>query len=199
MTAPARFPFPDRPRLWGTAVSHYQVEGCDECDWSDWERRGATRGGACGRARLRGVPFELIVSVAEADDPALAVVERVRAAHPDVDWKIVVGGDPALERWNRKVARLVAAERHAGGALVMISDSNVRVEPDDLARTIEGFNDPRVGCVSNLFTGSGADSFGARIESLHLLSFVAAGNVLAAFAGVPCGAATRRASGPTPC
>lgn len=137
-------------------------------------------------ARLRGVRFELIVSVAEADDPALAVVERVRAAHPDVDWKIVVGGDPSLERWNRKVARLIAAERHTRGAIVMISDSNVRVEPDDVARTLAGFDDPRVGCVSNLFTGAGADSFGARIESLHLLSFVAAGNVLAAFAGVPC-------------
>lgn len=137
-------------------------------------------------ARLRGVPFELIVSVADAHDPALPVVERVRAAHPAVAWKVVIGGDPSLERWNRKVARLIAAERHARGRIVMISDSNVRVEPDDVARTVAGFDDPRVGCVSNLFTGAGADSFGARIESLHLLSFVAAGTVLAAFAGVPC-------------
>ena len=33
-----RFPFADRPRLWGTAVSHYQVEGNDPCDWSGWGR-----------------------------------------------------------------------------------------------------------------------------------------------------------------
>src|SRR5260221_4114493 len=45
-----RFPFPDRPRLWGVAVSHYQVEGNDPCDWTDWEAAGRTRGGACGRA-----------------------------------------------------------------------------------------------------------------------------------------------------
>src|SRR5260221_2110900 len=45
-----RFPFPDRPRLWGTAVSHYQVEGDDACDWTAWERGGRTRGQECGRA-----------------------------------------------------------------------------------------------------------------------------------------------------
>lgn len=44
-----RFPFADRPRLWGTAVSHYQVEGHDECDWSEWERAGRTRE-LCGAA-----------------------------------------------------------------------------------------------------------------------------------------------------
>ena len=136
--------------------------------------------------RLRGVPFELIVSAADAADPALEVVARVRAAHPEVAWKIVVGGDPRLERWNRKVARLIAAEPHARGRILLISDSNVRVERDDLARTIESFAEPSVGCVSNLFTGAGARSFGAVIESLHLLSFVAAGNVLAAFARRPC-------------
>ncbi len=32
-----RFPFPDRPFLWGVAVSHYQVEGGDPCDWTAWE------------------------------------------------------------------------------------------------------------------------------------------------------------------
>src|SRR6267142_2298930 len=46
----ARFPFVDRPRLWGTAVSHYQVEGNDLCDWTEWEGRGRTRGEACGLA-----------------------------------------------------------------------------------------------------------------------------------------------------
>jgi len=32
------------------AVSHYQVEGHDPCDWTDWEAAGRTRGGPCGRA-----------------------------------------------------------------------------------------------------------------------------------------------------
>jgi len=137
-------------------------------------------------ARLRNVDFELIVSIADANDAALPVVDRFRASHPDLDVRVVIGGDRALEDGNRKVARLIAARKEARGDILFISDSNVRVEPDDLAKTIAAFSDARVGCVSNLFTGSGAATLGARIESLHLLSFVVTGNVLAAFGKVPC-------------
>jgi ceramide glucosyltransferase len=136
--------------------------------------------------RLRAVNYEVIVSIADANDAAMETVERVRAAHPHVAWRLVIGGDPRLEDGNRKVARLIAAARAARGDVLFISDSNVRVEPDDIAKTVAAFADPRLGCISNLFTGVRAASFGATIESLHLLSFVAAGNVLAAFGNVPC-------------
>jgi hypothetical protein len=53
-----RFPLPDKPRLWGTAVSHYQVEGGDPCDWTEWEREGRTRGEPCGAAYLERAAAE---------------------------------------------------------------------------------------------------------------------------------------------
>jgi ceramide glucosyltransferase len=135
---------------------------------------------------LRGIEYEVICSVADRNDPALAVLERVRLAYPRAPFRVVVGGDPRLERTNRKVARLVAAGREAQGDIIVVSDSNVRVEPDDIASTLEVFRDPAIGCVSNLFTGQEARSLGAKIESLHLLSFVVPGNVIAAFGDVPC-------------
>jgi ceramide glucosyltransferase len=134
-------------------------------------------------AALRGVDYEVIVSIADPGDAARPIAERVARRH---GWTLVVGGDPAREHGNRKVARLIAAMPHARGDVLFISDSNVRVEPDDVARTVAAFDDPRTGCVSNLFTGAGARSLGASIESLHLLSFVAPGAVIAAAAGVPC-------------
>src|ERR1044071_1533039 len=134
-------------------------------------------------AALRGVDVEVIVSIADPADAARPIVERVARRH---GWKIGIGGEPARERGNRKIARLIAAMPHARGDVIVISDSNVRVEPDDVARTVAAFGDPRVGCVSNLFTGAGAQSFGASIESLHLLSFVAPGAVIPAAAGLPC-------------
>ena len=137
-------------------------------------------------AALRGLDYEVIVSIADLHDPALPIVERVMRRCSDVAWKLVVGGDARLESGNRKVARLIAAMPYAAGEIILISDSNVRVEPDDVARSIAAFDDPVVGCVSNLFTGSGARSFGASIESLHLLSFVVPGAVIAAAAKVPC-------------
>ncbi len=137
-------------------------------------------------ARLRGLRYEVIVSAEEWDDPAVEVVRRVMRMHPEAPFRLVVEGGTGSGVVNRKVERLIAAARVANGDILVISDSNVRVEPDDLAQTLAAFDDPRVGCVSNLFTGSGAKTLGATLESLHLLGFVATGAVLAASVGVPC-------------
>ena len=127
--------------------------------------------------RLEGIRYEVIISAEEADDPALEVVRRVMRAHPSAPFRIVIDGGSRTGVVNRKVERLIAAARVAKGDLYVISDSNVRVERADLARTLQAFADPRVGCVSNLFVGAGASNFGAVIESLHLLGFVLPGAV----------------------
>ncbi|HEV7768098.1 MAG TPA: glycosyltransferase [Thermoanaerobaculia bacterium] len=136
--------------------------------------------------RIRGIRYEVLISAEEWEDPALEIVRRVMRAHPFAPFRIIV--DPGSRHGvvNRKVERLIAAARDANGDVLLISDSNVRIEPNDLARTLAAFDNPRVGCVSNLFTAAGAQSTGATIESLHLLSFVVPGAVLAATAGVPC-------------
>jgi ceramide glucosyltransferase len=137
-------------------------------------------------ATLGGVDYEVVLSVADPKDEALEAVARVRARYPDAPFVLVVGGAPAGRIGNPKVERLVAAARVARGDVFLVSDSNVRVAPDDVARTIALFDDPSVGCVSNLFVGRGARDFGAIVESLHLLTFVVPGNVLAAWNGTPC-------------
>lgn len=136
--------------------------------------------------RLEGIRYEVIISAEEWDDPALAVVRRVMHAHPSAPFRIVVDAGSRTGVVNRKVERLIAAARVAKGEILFISDSNVRVERDDLARTLQAFEDPSAGCVSNLFTGSGAKTFGATIESLHLLGFVVPGAVIAESIGAAC-------------
>jgi len=137
-------------------------------------------------AALEGIDHEVVLSVADPADPALSVVARVRERFPEAPFVLVVGGVPEGRIGNPKVERLVAAARVARGDLFLVSDSNVRVAPGDVARTVALFDDPSVGCVSNLFVGSGARDFGAIVESLHLLTFVVPGNVLAAWNGTPC-------------
>lgn len=137
-------------------------------------------------AKLSNVSYEVIISVADADDPALEVIERVRNDFPHAPFSLVVGGVRKGQVMNPKVERLLAAMPLARGEIIFISDSNVRVSSDFLAQTIKAFDDPAVGCVSNLFIAEGAASFGADIESLYLLTFVAAGNALADAGEVPC-------------
>ena len=141
----------------------------------------------CSFTRLRGLDYEVIISIESPDDPAIPIVHRVIATHPWTLMHIVIGGGgEAAGVVNRKIERLVAAARHARGDIFLVSDSNVRVERDDIRQTIDLFRDPAVGCVSNLFTGAGARTLGATIESLHLAGFVVPGAVLAAAVGVPC-------------
>jgi ceramide glucosyltransferase len=137
-------------------------------------------------ARLTGVGYEVVLSAAREDDPAVAAARRAMARFPEAPFRLVVGGGTGIALSNPKVERLVAAARAARGDIFFVSDSNVRVEPGDVAATVAAFADPAVGCVSNVFTGSGARSFGAAIESLHLLTFVLPGTILAAAGGVAC-------------
>jgi beta-glucosidase/6-phospho-beta-glucosidase/beta-galactosidase len=101
----ARFPFPDRPRLFGVAVWHDQVEGGDPCDWSAWESAGHTRGGPCGGAVGAWTRYE-----ADAD---LAASLGSNAFRFSVSWSRVeprpgAWNDDALDRDARLVEHLVA-------------------------------------------------------------------------------------------
>ena len=93
----ARFPFPDRPRLWGTAVSHYQVEGNDQCDWSGWTRE------ECGAAIDSWSRYEA--------DAGLARAAGANAFRFSVSWSRVEPqpgryDDAALARYVRLVEHL---------------------------------------------------------------------------------------------
>ncbi len=108
MTGPgARAPFPlsDRPRLWGVAVSHYQVEGDDPCDWTDWEAAGRTNGGSCGRAADSWSRYE--------EDAFLAASLGANAFRFSVSWSRIEPrrgefDDEALTRYRRLVDHLSA-------------------------------------------------------------------------------------------
>jgi len=137
-------------------------------------------------ARLTGVTAEVLLSVDRPDDPAVAVARRVMRRYPAAPFRLVVGGGTGVALANPKVDRLVAAAREARGEILFVSDSNVRVGSGDVARIAAAFDDPAVGCVSSLFTGARARSFGAVVESLHLLTFVLPGAVLAEAVRFPC-------------
>lgn len=94
------FPFHDRPRLWGTAVSHYQIEGDDPCDWTEWERAGRTRGEPCNGAVRSWERYESDIALAAA---AGANAFRFSVSWSRVEPRLGYYDDAAIDRYVRVV------------------------------------------------------------------------------------------------
>ncbi|NCX99039.1 MAG: hypothetical protein EBX35_10830 [Planctomycetia bacterium] len=115
--------------------------------------------------RLDHEPLQLVFGAADPADPSLAIVRRIARRHPDRDVTIVTGanGDAA----NPKVGLQERLLPHARHDLILLSDSNVRVAPDEVGRVLPAFDDPRVGMAYQAVAGIGEESLPAAIENLH--------------------------------
>lgn len=121
--------------------------------------------------------FELLFGVERADDPAIAVVESLLAAYPDVKARIIVHVPP--RGTNPKVRNLRGIVAHASHDVVLISDSNVRAPRaylSDAVRELQAH--PDNGLVTNLFVGTGGGTLGADLETVQLTGFCTSGVAL---------------------
>lgn len=95
--------------------------------------------------------FQIVFGVADAQDPAVAVVHRLQARFPDLAIALVV--DPALHGVNRKVGNLINMLPSALYDVLVIADSDVHVRPDYLERLVTALEQPGVGLVTMLYAG----------------------------------------------
>ncbi|AMV38846.1 hypothetical protein VT85_15535 [Planctomyces sp. SH-PL62] len=128
--------------------------------------------------------YQLLFCVADAADPAAAVVRKLMEEHPEQDARLVVGCPPF--GLNPKVESLAAMEPFRRHDILLISDSNVRAQPTYLRETACHLADPSVGLVTNLFVGKGEIHAGAVMENLQLNGFIAGGMAMASMLGVTC-------------
>jgi ceramide glucosyltransferase len=134
--------------------------------------------------RLDYPTYQLLFCVADADDPAIPLVQGLILEHPDHDARLIVGCP--VFGLNPKVESLAAMERHRKYDTILISDSNVRVRPSYLRETACYLADPGVGLVSNLFAGVDERHSGAALENLQLNGIIAGGVAAASTLGITC-------------
>lgn len=110
--------------------------------------------------------FEILFAVRYAKDPAAMLVERLRAEYPAIPSRLIVTGEPPYP--NAKVFsldRMLAAARYD---LIVMADSDVRVEPGALATFAAEFADPHVSLATCPYRAVPGRSFWSVLESLGL-------------------------------
>ncbi|HXO18570.1 MAG TPA: bacteriohopanetetrol glucosamine biosynthesis glycosyltransferase HpnI [Thermoanaerobaculia bacterium] len=109
--------------------------------------------------------IEILFGVADAADPAIAVVARLRRDFPEIAIRVLVAGETA---GNPKSGILVALQAAARHEVLVVSDSDVRASPDCLRRIVAPLADPRTSLVSCLYRSRLAATLASRFESLFL-------------------------------
>lgn len=121
--------------------------------------------------------YEILFAVREESDPAVAVVNRLRARFPHVPVQLLLTGQPPYA--NAKVwsmEKMAAAAQHS---ILIITDSDASVAPDYLKAMAQSFADPRVGAVTNLYRGVAGADLWSRLEALGMSTEFMAGVIVA--------------------
>ncbi|HWQ54520.1 MAG TPA: bacteriohopanetetrol glucosamine biosynthesis glycosyltransferase HpnI [Bryobacteraceae bacterium] len=121
--------------------------------------------------------FEILFAVRHVEDPAVAVVERLRTEYPAVPSRLIVTGEPPYP--NAKVYsldRMLAAARHD---LLVMSDSDIRVTPAMLRTIAAEFQDPALGLATCPYRAVPGRSPWSTLEALGLNTEFLAGVLVA--------------------
>jgi ceramide glucosyltransferase len=121
--------------------------------------------------------FEVIFGVRDVDNPAYRIVEEVRARHPEVPSRIVISGPPPWP--NAKVFSLDKMIAASSRSYFIISDSDVRVEPDFLRNVIAPLLDSKVGLITCMYRGIPSADFWSSLEALGLSVEMSSGVMVA--------------------
>jgi len=126
--------------------------------------------------------FEILFAVREPDDPAVAVVEKLRQEYPNVPSRLLITGEPPYP--NAKVFSLDRMLHAAAHDLLVMSDSDIRVTPALLRTIAAEFQDPKLGvatCPYRAVAGGPLEksSFWSRIEAIGMNTDFLAGILVA--------------------
>lgn len=111
-------------------------------------------------------PIEIICGVADRDNPAAAVMERLAQSYPacKIRCSVSIGSHGS----NGKVSNLIGLSKLAAHDVLVISDCDIEVGPDYLSRVIGELERPGVGAVSCLYHGIGGEGLWSRLSALAI-------------------------------
>jgi len=121
--------------------------------------------------------YEIIFGVLDPQDPAIGLVEQLRATYPQRQIKLVI--NPHRIGTSAKVSNLYNICQEASHEILVISDCDACVGPDYLRSVVVPLTDERVGLVTCLYRPIGSKNFSALMEGLGLMGEFALGVLVA--------------------
>ena len=116
--------------------------------------------------RLDYPEYEIVFAVGEPEDPVIPIIQKIQQDFPKRSIRLVTSA--AHLGANHKVNNLCQAVQAARHEMVVMSDSDVRVESDYLRDVVGPFSDPKVGVVTALYRGIQASSLASALEHLGM-------------------------------
>lgn len=110
--------------------------------------------------------YQVVFGVRDPHDPAIAVIERLIAAFPARDLALVVD-ERAIGR-NLKVSNLANMYASARHDLIVIADSDMRVNRTYLRAVAAAFDDAAVGAATCLYSGAGNANTPSRLGAMFI-------------------------------
>ena len=111
--------------------------------------------------------YEMIFCVGDEQDPSVPVLEKLKRDFPDRQIRILFGsGRNAI---NDKVAKLVRMVNEARYEVLVINDSDVRVEPNYLRTVVAPLQNPKIGGVTCLYVSTEDHNFTQLLQSIGMI------------------------------
>jgi ceramide glucosyltransferase len=121
--------------------------------------------------------FEIVFCLGDSGDPARFVIEKLACDFPQCSIRMLFGCSSAAT--NDKVAKLSRLVKEARFEHVVISDSDVRVEPDYLRAVVTPLANPGRGAVTCFYVTAGEKSFADNLQTVGMISDFYAGILVA--------------------
>jgi ceramide glucosyltransferase len=125
--------------------------------------------------------YEIIFAVEQADDPIIPTIQKLQCDFPGTAIRLIAGVEQlGASRKTNKLCRLAKEARYD---LLVMNDSDVRVEKDYLREVTAPFRDPAVGVVTAFTRGLTDGGFAAEVDAMGIPTEGAPNAILAKLLG----------------
>jgi ceramide glucosyltransferase len=111
-------------------------------------------------------PVQIVFGVSETADPAVAIVRRLITKFSDADIELVVG--VREHGANRKVSNVINMMSRSRHNVIVLSDSDIKVDHTYLRQVVAALNEPGVGLVTCLYRGTLGAGFWSRLAAMAI-------------------------------